>query len=98
MNKKEAIEIIKEAVKGNARKEDFFKTPDEIIGEVLDEYISSNEVMNSISLLKKYMSHVMNNESVSFVENANDAFSIIKFTDNELEKLKTISQEIINDY
>lgn len=36
--KKEAIEIIKEAVKGNARKEDFFKTPNEIIGDVLDEY------------------------------------------------------------
>lgn len=43
MDKKEAIEIIKEAVKGNARKEDFFKTPNEIIGDVLDEYAKAIE-------------------------------------------------------
>ncbi len=51
MDKKEAIEIIKEAVKGNARKEDFFKTPNEIIGDVLDEYaeaINKNSVIPDV--------------------------------------------------
>ena len=52
----------------------------------------------SISLLKKYMSHVMDNESVSFVENANNAWSAVKFTDNELEILKAIHKEITNQY
>lgn len=52
MNKTEAIEIIKEAFKGNARKEDFFKTPYEIIGDVLDEYakaINKNSVIPDVS-------------------------------------------------
>lgn len=38
MDKTEAIEIIINACKGSVRNEDFFKTPDEIIGEVLDAY------------------------------------------------------------
>ena len=52
MDKTEAIEIINEAVKGNARKEDFFKTPNEIIGSVLDEYaeaINKNSVIRDVS-------------------------------------------------
>lgn len=52
----------------------------------------------SISLLKKYMAHVMDNEGVSFVGYANDAYSNIKFTDNELETLKSINEEIVNEY
>lgn len=52
----------------------------------------------SISLLKKYMAHVMDNESVSFVENANDGWSTVKFTDDEIKTLKCIHKEIINEY
>ena len=77
-----------------------------IVHEILMEGVTKEdaveELLNlhsvSISLLKKYMSHVMDNESVSFVENANDSWSNVKFTDNELEILKSIHKEITNEY
>ncbi len=51
----------------------------------------------TVSLIKKYMAHAMDNEGVSFVENANDVGSNIKFTEKELEILKAIHREIINE-
>lgn len=38
MKKTEAIEIIEYVTKGLHRKEDFFKTPRQVIGDVLDAY------------------------------------------------------------
>ena len=66
----------------------------------LESLVSKNESLHlvSISLLKKYMAHVMDNEGVSFAENANDSWSNIKFTDNELQTLKYIHKEITNEY
>lgn len=79
------------------------RTSTELMATLLEGYHQS-EVLKlninsvSISLLKKYMAHVMDNESVSFVENANDSLSKVKFTDNELETLKSINKEITNEY
>jgi len=43
MTKDEAIEIIENACKGKAIKEDFFKSPKEIVGDTLDAYAKSKE-------------------------------------------------------
>lgn len=48
MTKQEAIEIIDQAHKGNCVKENFFKTPYEIISETLDKYakaVNKNSVL-----------------------------------------------------
>ena len=49
MTKQEAIEIIEQAHKGNSTKEDFFKTPYEIVSETLDKYAESVNNSDSIS-------------------------------------------------
>ena len=84
MEKKEAIEIIIEATKGNARKEDFFKLPNEIIGDVLDEYakaINKNSAIPNVSdqreLLINYSKYLQNqwvSVNAEIAENMVDSF------------------------
>lgn len=75
MEKKEAIETIIEATKGNARKEDFFKLPNEIISDVLDAYakaINKNSVIPDVSL-SCYLFKVDNEDCFVLGENIGDA-------------------------
>jgi hypothetical protein len=67
-----------------------------IVEEALKQQSERAEL--GVSLLKKYMLNVMDNEGVSFIENANDAFSKVKFTDSEIEKLKEIHKEALIEH
>ena len=51
MTKQQAIEIIEQADKGNATKEDFFKTRYEIVSETLDKYaesVNNSDIIGSV--------------------------------------------------
>lgn len=48
----------------------------------------------SITLLKKYMNHVINCEGVDFVSDINRPWSDVKFTKKEKELLEVLKKEI----
>lgn len=50
------------------------------------------------SLLKKYMRHILDEESITYLSKINSWSSSQTFTDEEIEILEKIEKEIMEDY
>ena len=48
-------------------------------------------------LLEKYMRLIYDEESITFIENINDGYSRIKFTEEEVKELRLLHDKIVNE-